>query len=876
MLRNSFTTQVKCLALRFVEVLSLGACVAILAGCWGESSAPSNGRLNIVPESVSVKTGSSVAVPFELVGSSGLVNQVVRFRVSDTSIAQVSPARCLVSSNAVPKVGCVITVTGRRKGAVRVIAESDGYASDESVASVDVGNGVGTISIDTYSDNPSFVYYQSAILVPFSFTVRFTPSTQATMTVPAANPIYVNFTDTAGTDAMGNAIVSYANSQCGVSTKSPTCTVTGTFAALAAPSAGFTISANIVGTWQQSPSAPFWQAAPIVISMTPTPTQSPGTITVASTNGSNQTYAGSGAPLFVNLSGNTLTTATYAVSLAIQNPNPTPLLMFYDGSGQWIPNKTSAQQTCYLNVDNTSLQNYQQNSIVSCGFNLIADPAGTNPTAAVQIPITVQVTALGGAVPVYANTINMQVDPPSQSPVANRTITLTNNSANPVVFGAVSGTAYAYLSPTTAAGSGSVACGPSALPATCPPGAGQCVPVQACPIGSTCAQGGSPAGGPWQCFWDSPALSGSAIASQGSTTITVPGYAGVSTGAQQIQWSGSYYALQCTNGPSGPNCPPLPGGVGAGPSGPYSKAEITYQANAVDYYDVSIFSSGVSNGLSFGPSPSSGKSAGSPIPGGGGSITTPYACGTAGLGSAQQGTTSDPTTGQTITVTLPGSNWTFAPTAANFPAVQYTPSDSPASYYAYVIPSNPANPTPCTLQSTCTNLKTSDSVCGWNYASAISTPTAIQRVCGTFQAWGTAYAIWGWTQTAQNPANNYFGFTNTVGSTNVGTLQLCNGSTYTPNSPPPAPLDTTLACGATNWGSIPTWPAYPYITLNANWQSYVLPTIAWLKQACPTCYTYAFDDPTSTFNCEHGLLTGSGFNMLDYTLHVYDIINTFN
>ena len=46
-----------------------------------------------------------------------------------------------------------------------------------------------------------------------------------------------------------------------------------------------------------------------------------------------------------------------------------------------------------------------------------------------------------------------------------------------------------------------------------------------------------------------------------------------------------------------------------------------------------------------------------------------------------------------------------------------------------------------------------------------------------------------------------------------------------------------------------TPPTQSVQTANGNWLTYVLPTIKWLKQACPTCYTYPFDDMTSTFTC---------------------------
>lgn len=36
---------------------------------------------------------------------------------------------------------------------------------------------------------------------------------------------------------------------------------------------------------------------------------------------------------------------------------------------------------------------------------------------------------------------------------------------------------------------------------------------------------------------------------------------------------------------------------------------------------------------------------------------------------------------------------------------------------------------------------------------------------------------------------------------------------------------------------------------STNWLSYVLHTIQWLKAACPTCYTFPFDDMSLTFQC---------------------------
>ncbi len=420
-------------------------------------------------------------------------------------------------------------------------------------------------------------------------------------------------------------------------------------------------------------------------------------------------------------------------------------------------------------VDNTSYQNYKTNTVSGCGFNLLTTAAAAALTQSTEVPVNVTVALAAGstpkpadaALPSYKAQTMLTVVPPSAVTSAARTITFTNNSSRYVVFAANSGTATAYVSPTTTAGSGVVGCGTSA-------------PAQACPIGSTCVQGGQDVGPttPYQCFWDAPAFASNPVAPASSATASVPGFAGVTSGSQQIQWSGSYYALNCPGGANATGCPAAPTTPGTSPPNPaQTVAEVTYQHNAVDFYDVSIIN-GVSNALALGPSAASGKAAGSAVPGGqGGSITTPYACGTAGSATAQTGT------GATDSAyTLPASTWALAPTAANFPAPV---ADSPASYYAVVNPSNKAAPTVCSAQGTCSSSTTGDTVCGWN-ANYLSQASGNQRVCGAFQQWASANQLWGWNQTAGNAGNTVFGFaTGNASGVTVGQLQLCTNPAAT-------------------------------------------------------------------------------------------------
>jgi hypothetical protein len=58
---------------------------------------------------------------------------------------------------------------------------------------------------------------------------------------------------------------------------------------------------------------------------------------------------------------------------------------------------------------------------------------------------------------------------------------------------------------------------------------------------------------------------------------------------------------------------------------------------------------------------------------------------------------------------------------------------------------------------------------------------------------------------------------------------------------------------------------------NSLWTTDVLPIISWIKEACPTCYSFPYDDPTSTFTCSN--TDENGFNNFDYegifTLFIY-------
>jgi len=274
---------------------------------------------------------------------------------------------------------------------------------------------------------------------------------------------------------------------------------------------------------------------------------------------------------------------------------------------------------------------------------------------------------------------------------------------------------------------------------------------------------------------------------------------------------------------------------------------------ATDFYDVSIIN-GANFATAFGPTNVSV------------STSNGYFCGTAGSSNATNGGYSSGSIKG-----LPAAPWTMTPTNASFPPGATIAPESAASYFRVVNPST-TNPTACTSSSACTTAP--DTACGWPMSSVAQGAgfnyQSGTQVCGRPVAWMTADTIFGQNSTATNQSPFAFAttFANGKGGTAaVSDLQLCINSTYSAydnngtSNFPVQPI--ALACGGVMWGQTDatpsnptgnagqnlTQPTQPVQTANANWLNYVLPTIKWLKQACPTCYTYPFDDMSSTFTC---------------------------
>jgi hypothetical protein len=592
----------------------------------------------------------------------------------------------------------------------------------------------------------------------------------------------------------------------------------------------------------------------------PAAAASNGTISIATQAGTTGIPLGMKAPLFVNWTGpQSADTVTVTLSITSSGKGAAPIAFYSYPSGNNQTMNTGSTppvgQTCTLSFTPSGGTN-----TLGCGYGLLA----LADSGAVTISATATAKNNANSYPIASISLNA-----TTPPAAVRTVSFTNSSSRDIWLGITSGAASSYTGPTTPT------IPPGTISADIKPGAGsacgQSNPQAACPMGSTCLQGGAVPGTntPFYCFYDPPvpvAVSGKNGKSVNPYKIAANGgkvSIGISKASQSpggVYWSGNFFGrtncdsangcdINCNNNNDGGACGP---GTGANP-GIATLAELTFQkAPNPDYYDVSIIN-GANFAVAFGPA----------------SAVTPaknsYACGTAGSRLGNKGWK-----GSSLT-NLPAATWQMTPTQQSFPAGTTLPAGStPKVFYRYI--SSSGTGTSCTSDSACT---TPGEVCGYT-ANAIDNGTAstYKTTCGPQVAWVTANSIWGFNQSTssnaapfgfqysdQNPSSNW---KQTNNSTNVGNYQLCNNNTYSAYQAQGA-NPTVLACGGVMWGatqsSLPTGNpktnvgqkithvSQPAQTASANWLNYVLPTIAWLKQACPTCYTYPFDDMSSTFTC---------------------------
>lgn len=450
-----------------------------------------------------------------------------------------------------------------------------------------------------------------------------------------------------------------------------------------------------------------------------------------------------------------------------------------------------------------------------------------------------------------------------------RTVTFKNSCTYPIWFGTITGAA-----PTKniLTGSGIDCTGGDAGKQACVNAGGACYArigapdacfSQTCGSDNDCVTGASCYAQNSKCFWNNPIPANQTfqLASGSSNTIRIPEYKSNGIG---VVWSGAFGGRTgCTSGgcisalcTSGSENSEGVCSLGVGFQQPATQAESTFityptvsSPTASDAYDVTLI-----NGANV---PMAMYPTNEPLPTSG----NPYTCGTAG--SNQTIPASEPP-GDTIGA----SNWQLY-------------LNQPNLAYRYVV-SSASTPTRCSADVDCP----ASQYCGLNYSSqsigSTAAPGTGYLICGTFAGWFTADQICG--------TNNHF--TNAINKEDVsvknfqcdtpitlGTmsnLYQCNGnyavSCYSSSS--------SNCCGCVNWSSqgsiiqVPSNTAYVSACegTNSTWtgafsslnQPQVYDDILFLKQSCPSCYAYPFDDKSSSFTCSNASTTSE--NKEDYTI----------
>jgi len=171
----------------------------------------------------------------------------------------------------------------------------------------------------------------------------------------------------------------------------------------------------------------------------------------------------------------------------------------------------------------------------------------------------------------------------------------------------------------------------------------------------------------------------------------------------------------------------------------------------------------------------------------------------------------------------------------------------PSPDYQWVSPAS--TPQDCSSAANCPSGQT----CG-----VIYTPQGqIKRVCGTLSGYWTPYRV-----CADQSSTSIFSCSNSALNDLIQCAGSADSSCYQPGA-------SSSCCGCANWQNVfgsNVVPSYTGTCVNSNpsWTSQVQPTLQWLKKACPSCYTYPYDDMSSTFLC--GNTDSNGFNNQAYAI----------
>lgn len=244
---------------------------------------------------------------------------------------------------------------------------------------------------------------------------------------------------------------------------------------------------------------------------------------------------------------------------------------------------------------------------------------------------------------------------------------------------------------------------------------------------------------------------------------------------------------------------------------PETKAEFTLSKTGMDFYDVEVIN-GFNLPVAVYPKTTSFTS-------------DPYFCGSPGATQAMTETAD--------------CSWRFSP---------------PSLHYNWV----EAGGIPCSSHGDCTS--TPGTICG--LSNNIGQNPRFKQTCGKSFGYWTANQVCGVDQGFGAP----FNCNQQLPAPNAGNimwnLYACN------NGIPSCYQDgaTTNCCGCANWRDhgldVPA-NTKQCTSSNSMWVSNVQPGLQWLKAACPSVYTYPYDDMSSTFICN---LSSGGNNVLNYDI----------
>lgn len=549
----------------------------------------------------------------------------------------------------------------------------------------------------------------------------------------------------------------------------------------------------------------------------------------------------------------TLTTLSWAAPFVVsylsgygyQNSQGTPILF------NMVPNST--QQLKFNITSTTSAAKIISCSISSSPLDTVGSLGGCTNSHGAGTPYPLVFTITAGNTPGnVTHTLTIQtvsgrhvVKIPINYTIVSssaRTITFKNYCSFNVYFGVATGT----------------------LP---PISGSSCSSNSNCPTGTECSGG--------QCFWIPPTpnnvpsdktqtylLAGYTGGTPSSNSITIPDNS--ATNSSPKLWSGGFggrtgcsftgNVISCNTADCGDDGTGMGGcSLGQGFAAPATQVEPTFLVKTPDSYDVTIIN-GFNVPMSFTPSVTTGSS-------------NPYDCGVPGNQSSTNYTdVLYSTVTPAPTGTLGGCPWSFSPPSNNllYQWVSGTPGG------------------PCTKNSDC-----GSNACGLTAANVTGNSATLS--CGKLLGY--------WTQDEICAKNRNFSSSSIVDCTSTSSITNCaaNGTTcpvtvsgqYTffnllaCTSSPPDGTDNKLTfascfaagansssncCGCSNWqstsgftGQIPTDPSFvaqcssgaANTIPNANWVNNVLGNLIWLKNACPSVYTYPYDDKTNGFACPY-------------------------